>query len=611
VSTSPIEPRDGDAEDGERATWDGQHAGGSQSIMNHADEVHGHADATESAEQAARQADDTAEDGVRASIAGVGTSSGGWWPFGSHEGAADFRTDDAPIDGVGGGDERHGDDAPRSTRGPEADLDGRASDTDNQQAAGNQQAARSGGSTTPWDDVRRVGHSDGDVAGEGELAGMADAGRRPWAEADAGRRDGADPAHAGSPAVNREGREMDTPVQGSGQPNVEADAASAGDTAFHVEHVQGGNAAGGDETPPDAEDAAVHVQQDRAPATPVGRPGVPQHRDEDQEAPDVVGGDPADMGAELPAPPPFHVQHGTREEGPLEEGPLEEGQPGLARPGGSASPVAPQPAPPPPLRRPRFDRARIMAVANQKGGVGKTTTAVSLAAAVAETGAQVLLVDLDPQGNASSGLGMRPKEGQATVYHVLVEGLDILDAVEPANVRNLFVVPTNIDLAGAEVELVSMFSREQRLRRALESVVDEFDLIIIDCPPSLGLLTVNALTAADGVIVPIQCEYYALEGLGALRRNADLVRANLNPGLEITGFVLTMLDARTRLSQMVVDEVKAHFGDRVFRARIPRSVRLAEAPSFGQPITVFDPGSRGAMAYRRLAGELLERLGAQ
>ena len=240
--------------------------------------------------------------------------------------------------------------------------------------------------------------------------------------------------------------------------------------------------------------------------------------------------------------------------------------------------------------------------------MGKTTTAISLSAAIAETGAQVLLIDLDPQANASSGLSLRPREGQATIYHVLVEELDLIDAVQPTTVRNLFVAPTTIDLAGAEIELVSMFSREQRLRRALEPVLDEFDVVLIDCPPSLGLLTVNALTAADGVLVPIQCEYYALEGLGALRRNVSLVQANLNPKLEITGFVLTMLDARTRLSQQVVDEVRAHFGSRVFRTTGPRSVRLAEAPSFGQPITVFDPGSRGAMAYRRLANEVLERL---
>jgi chromosome partitioning protein len=255
--------------------------------------------------------------------------------------------------------------------------------------------------------------------------------------------------------------------------------------------------------------------------------------------------------------------------------------------------------------------ATVLAVANQKGGVGKTTTAVSVAAAIAETGAQVLLVDLDPQGNASSGVGLRPRDDQATIYDVLIDDLDLLDAVRPTTVRNLFAVPATIDLAGAEIELVSAFSREQRLRKALETVRDEYDLIVIDCPPSLGLLTVNALTAADGLLVPIQCEYYALEGLGALRRNADLVRANLNPGLDIVGFVLTMLDGRTRLSQQVVEEVRNHFGDKVFRTRIPRSVRLAEAPGFGEPITVFDPGSRGAMAYRRLAHELLERITAQ
>jgi chromosome partitioning protein len=255
-------------------------------------------------------------------------------------------------------------------------------------------------------------------------------------------------------------------------------------------------------------------------------------------------------------------------------------------------------------------QATVIAVANQKGGVGKTTTAVSVTAAIAEAGAQVLLVDLDPQGNATSGLGMHPGVGQATVYDVLVDGLDLADVVRPTSLRNLFLAPANIDLAGAEIELVSAFSREQRLRRALAPVLDDYDLVLIDCPPSLGLLTVNALTAADGLLVPIQCEYYALEGLGALRRNADLVRANLNPGLDITGFVLTMLDGRTRLSQQVVEEVRAHFGDKVFRTRIPRSVRLAEAPGFGQPITVFDSGSRGAMAYRRLARELLERVDA-
>jgi chromosome partitioning protein len=257
---------------------------------------------------------------------------------------------------------------------------------------------------------------------------------------------------------------------------------------------------------------------------------------------------------------------------------------------------------------PTFDRARVLTVANQKGGVGKTTTAVSLAAALASVGSRVLLVDLDPQGNATSGVGLRVQQGQATIYDVLVSDLDLVDAIEPTSVRNLFVVPATIDLAGAEIELVSAFSREQKLRRALESVRTDFDIVLIDCPPSLGLLTVNALSAADGVVVPIQCEYYALEGLGALQRNAELIKANLNPTLEVTGFVMTMMDGRTRLSQQVVDEVVNHFGDRVFDTRIPRSVRLAEAPSFGQPITVFDPSSKGAKAYRALALEVLQRL---
>ena len=257
---------------------------------------------------------------------------------------------------------------------------------------------------------------------------------------------------------------------------------------------------------------------------------------------------------------------------------------------------------------PRFERASVVAVANQKGGVGKTTTAVSLAAALADLGSRVLLVDLDPQGNASSGVGLRVAAGQHTIYDVLVGDLDLVDAIEPTSVRNLFVVPATIHLAGAEIELVSAFSREQKLRRALEGIRTDFDVVLIDCPPSLGLLTVNALSAADGIVVPIQTEYYALEGLGALQRNAELIKANLNPSLIVTGFVMTMLDGRTRLSQQVVDEVVSHFGDRVFNTRIPRSVRLAEAPSYGQPITVFDPSSRGAQAYRSLAREVLQRL---
>ncbi|CAN5392922.1 AAA family ATPase [soil metagenome] len=256
----------------------------------------------------------------------------------------------------------------------------------------------------------------------------------------------------------------------------------------------------------------------------------------------------------------------------------------------------------------RYTLGTILAVANQKGGVGKTTTSVSLAAAMAEQGLHVLLVDFDPQGNASSGLGLRAAAGEPSIYDVLVEDRDVAETVVATSQPRMDLIRANIDLAGAEVELVSAFSREHKLRRALHGIRDRYDVIVIDCPPSLGLLTVNAMTAADGVIVPIQCEYFALEGLGALRRNAELIREQLNPQLEMTGFVLTMLDARTNLSQQVVEEVRSHFGDRVFESRIPRSVRLAEAPGFGQPITQFDPASRGAMAYRRLAKEVIARL---
>lgn len=260
------------------------------------------------------------------------------------------------------------------------------------------------------------------------------------------------------------------------------------------------------------------------------------------------------------------------------------------------------------VEHPSSAGTRVVAVANQKGGVGKTTTAVSLAAAMAELGRRTLLIDMDPQGNASSGVGVRVSPDRPTVYEVLVAGLDVVDAIEPTSVPNLFCAPATIHLAGAEIELVSVLSREHKLRRALEAVRGDFDVILVDCPPSLGLLTINALSAADGVVVPIQSEYYALEGLGALRRNAELIRAQLNPDLEIIGFVLTMLDGRTRLSQQVVAEVETHFGDQVFRTRIPRSVRLAEAPSHAQPISVFDPTSSGARAYHALAEEVLARL---
>ncbi len=247
---------------------------------------------------------------------------------------------------------------------------------------------------------------------------------------------------------------------------------------------------------------------------------------------------------------------------------------------------------------------RTIAIANQKGGVGKTTTAVNLSAALADRGYRVLVVDLDPQGNATTGLGVNARNLEFSVYDVLMRDTPMEDAVEATSVQNLFLVPTTIDLAGAEIELVPAFSRELKLRRAIARVIDDFDFIVIDCPPSLGLLTINALAAATEVIVPIQCEYYALEGLGQLLRNVNLVQSNLNQTLEISAIILTMYDARTKLADQVMHEIRTHFGDRVCRNIVPRSVRLSEAPSFGQPITVFDPTSRGAVAYRGLAKEI-------
>jgi len=248
---------------------------------------------------------------------------------------------------------------------------------------------------------------------------------------------------------------------------------------------------------------------------------------------------------------------------------------------------------------------RVLAVANQKGGVGKTTTAVSVAAALAEMGQRVLLVDLDPQGNATTGLGIDPRGLDRTMYDVLVRGEPIEDAIEGTAVRNLFAAPSSLDLAGAEIELVSMFSRERKLAQALAQVRQDYDFIFVDCPPSLGLLTVNALAAATEVLIPVQCEYYALEGVAQLIRNVMLVQEDLNPDLVISTIVLVMYDARTRLAEQVSQEVRAHFGDKVCETIVPRSVRLSEAPSHGLPITVFDPGSRGAHAYRKVAREIL------
>ena len=254
---------------------------------------------------------------------------------------------------------------------------------------------------------------------------------------------------------------------------------------------------------------------------------------------------------------------------------------------------------------PASGKTRIFAVANQKGGVGKTTTTVNLGACFAELGQRVLIVDLDPQANASTGLGLDPRQLEHSLYDVLLRDVPMEDVIEPVSVKNLFVAPASLDLAGAEIELVPTFSREGKLKQAIDSVIDDYDIVLIDCPPSLGLLTINGFTAATEVLVPVQTEYYALEGLGQLIRNVDLVTRNLNPTLVLSTIVLVMFDARTKLSGQVLDEVREHFGDKVCRQVIPRTVRLSEAPSFGQPITAFDPVSRGAIAYTNLAKEIL------
>ena len=253
--------------------------------------------------------------------------------------------------------------------------------------------------------------------------------------------------------------------------------------------------------------------------------------------------------------------------------------------------------------------ARIIAIANQKGGVGKSTTAVSLGASLADLGYRVLVIDLDPQGNASTGMGIRHEAREVTVYDVLVADAMIDEAIVPTAVERLYALPSTIDLAGAEIELVSQFSRELKLRKALEPLVEQasYDYVLLDCPPSLGLLTVNALAAARELIVPIQCEYYALEGLGQLLRNVRLVQQNINPNLQLTGIVMTMFDPRTKLSEQVVQEVRRFFGERVYDVIIPRTVRLSEAPGFGQPITVYDPKSKGAECYRQLASEVASK----
>ncbi|MFO7273929.1 MAG: AAA family ATPase [Symbiobacteriaceae bacterium] len=248
---------------------------------------------------------------------------------------------------------------------------------------------------------------------------------------------------------------------------------------------------------------------------------------------------------------------------------------------------------------------RVIAIANQKGGVGKTTTTVNLGACLAAQGRRVLVIDIDPQANTTSGFGLDKNRVARSIYDVLIEERSLREVIRSTAVQGLWLVPANIELAGAELELVGMAGREKRLRRALEGVRDGYDYVLIDCPPSLGLLTLNAMTAADGLIVPIQCEYYALEGLTQLLNTLRAVQAHLNPDLELDGVVLTMFDGRTNLSIQVVEEVKRFFRDKVFRTIIPRNVRLSEAPSHGQPVILYDARSRGAEVYTELAKEVM------
>ncbi|WP_010648894.1 ParA family protein [Oceanobacillus massiliensis] len=248
---------------------------------------------------------------------------------------------------------------------------------------------------------------------------------------------------------------------------------------------------------------------------------------------------------------------------------------------------------------------KIMSIANQKGGVGKTTSSVNLSACLASLGNRVLLVDTDPQGNATSGVGINKADVSNCIYNVLVEDLPAEEVVVPTKVNNLDIIPATIQLAGAEIELVPIISREIRLKKALDSLKEKYDYIIIDCPPSLGLLTINALTASDTVMIPVQCEYYALEGLSQLLNTIRLVQKHLNKQLMIEGVLLTMLDARTNLGIQVIEEVKKYFQDKVYSTIIPRNVRLGEAPSHGLPIIIYDPKSRGAEVYLELAKEVI------
>jgi chromosome partitioning protein len=380
----------------------------------------------------------------------------------------------------------------------------------------------------------------------------------------------------------------------------------------------------------DSAESAESAQTAPATGMPPAAPAAPAAPDGPMSPADAgVGAAPAQNGPSVPTSPvtePVHRDAATAAPvAPTEA--VRAGGPGTTAAAASAVVTEPEPseapAPPPQakaaMRAPSVGAAtellngskpaprelpRVIAIANQKGGVGKTTTTVNLGAALAELDYRVLVIDLDPQGNATTGLGVEARNFELSMYDVIMRDQPLEDCIEPTSVKNLFAAPATIDLAGVEIELVPAFSRELKLKRAIDTVVDDFDFVLIDCPPSLGLITVNGLAAADEVLVPIQCEYYALEGLGQLLRNVNLVSTNLNQTLEVTTIVLTMYDARTRLSVDVANEVREHFSERVCRSVIPRTVRLSEAPSFGQPITVFDPASRGAVAYRELAKEV-------
>jgi chromosome partitioning protein len=249
--------------------------------------------------------------------------------------------------------------------------------------------------------------------------------------------------------------------------------------------------------------------------------------------------------------------------------------------------------------------SKIIAICNQKGGVGKTTTSINLAAYLAMAGRKVMLIDLDPQANATSGIGINKHDIKKSTYHILLEELEIVDILQKTGIDNLMLAPSNLDLTGAEVELVGALGREYRLKRALQKEKEKFDFLIIDSPPSLGLLTINGLCAADSVIIPVQCEYYALEGLTQLHNTIRLVKENLNPGLGIEGVLLTMADFRTNLTKEVIQEARNHFKEKVYKTVIPRNVRLTEAPSFGKPIALYDKDSLGAQKYEELSNEIL------